>query len=331
MMISKFINGNKNARKLSFKNILCIRQDEIGDLCYSLHVFKMLGTQFPKAKLSVLCNLVATPLVTHDPDIDKVFSDWNELSGDYDLIIDLRGNWKSNKYALRHKPLYRLDRGTIRFRNMLKGKHPHEVFTNLEVIEPLIEEQNKTLQPRIFNGHDELGKAERFLSNNKLNSFAVIHTGARRQLRKWPLASFTSLAIFLKEIKQLDVIFCGDNSDLADIEAARKMIKSKTFSVAGEFSLGEFAALVSKAKIFIGNESGPLHIASVSGVPSLGLFGPGEPHVFYPYGERTDYLHHVLHCNPCDQVHCVYPENPCIQRITLEEVKMKINMLLGSK
>jgi len=331
MMISKIINRNKNVNKLFFKNILCIRQDEIGDLCYSLHVFKMLGDQFPKAKLNLLCNPVAIPLVKHDPNIDKIFSDWNEVTDRYDLIIDLRGNWKSNRYALKNLPLYRLDRGTIRFRNMRKGKHPHEVFTNLQLVGPLIEVQNITEKPRIINGHDELGKAERFLSDNKIQSFAVLHTGARRQLRKWPLANFASLANYLVEKKQLDVIFCGDKGDITDIEMVRKKITSKTFTVAGEMNLGEFAALVSKAKLFAGNESGPLHIASVSGIPSLGLFGPGEPHVFYPYGEHTDYLHHVLECNPCDQIHCVHPDNPCIQRITIEEVKAKVDRLLDVK
>ena len=107
------------------------------------------------------------------------------------------------------------------------------------------------------------------------------------------------------------------------------MIPFKIHTVAGEFNLLEFSALVTGAALFVGNESGPLHIASVTGAPSLGLFGPGEPHVFYPHGTKTAFLHHVLECNPCDQVHCMHPENPCIQRITMEEVNNKIEWLLS--
>ena len=329
MMITKIINRNKNVRSYSFKKILCIRQDEIGDLCYSLHVFKSLKKQYPTAKITLLCKPFAIPLVKNDPDIYKTTTGWNELTHDYDLIVDLRGSWKSNWYALKHRPKIRFDRGTVRYRNKMKGTHPHEVITNLQVIEPLLDEENKILNPRIFFAAGELEKVNQFLSVNNIQSFAVLHTGARRELRRWPLKNFAALASYLKEKKQLDIIFCGDKSDVESIEELKSGIPFKTFSVAGDFSLIEFAALVSNANLFVGNESGPLHIASVAGALSLGLFGPGEPHVFYPYGKKTAFLHHVLECNPCDQVHCVHPENPCIQRITMEEVKEKVEWLLS--
>jgi ADP-heptose:LPS heptosyltransferase len=328
MIISKVINGNKNLQHLSFQNILCIKEDEIGDLCYSVQVFESLKNQFSEAKITILCKPFAIPLVKNNPFITQATSNWNDLTGDYDLIVDLRGSWRSNLYALRNLPKARLDRGTVRFRNKLKGSHPHEVTTNLQVIEPLIEEINKAAVPQFFLGSDELKKADQFLNQNKISSFAVLHTGARRQLRKWPLSNYAALAHFLKEEKHLDIIFCGDQSDLIDVKDTQKLISFNTYSVAGNFSISEFSALVSKAKLFVGNESGPLHIASVVKVPSLGLFGPGEPYIFYPYGRRTDFIHHILECNPCDQVHCVHPENTCMQRITLEEVKKKIEQLL---
>src|SRR5437868_550727 len=115
MMISKIINRKKNLRGYNFRNILCIRLDEIGDMCYSLHVFQALKMQYPNAKLTLLCKPFATSLVKNDPAIDKSTSSWAELTNDYDLIVDLRGNWKSNLYALKHKPTVRLDRGTVRY------------------------------------------------------------------------------------------------------------------------------------------------------------------------------------------------------------------------
>ena len=322
------INRNKDVRSFSFQNILCTREDEIGDLCYSLHVFKSLKKQFPKAKITLLCKPFAVPLVKNDANIDKATANWNELTNDYDLIIDLRGNWKSIRYALLHQPKIRLDRGTVRYSNKLKGSHPHDVFTNLQVIEPLLDDQNKIKIPELYFGEDELKKASALLSLKSIQSFAVLHTGARRELRKWPLKNFAELSIYLKEKLQLDIIFCGDNTDQNEISRVQQMIPFNTYTVAGNFSLSEFAALVSKASLYAGNESGPLQIACVAGAPSLGLFGPGEPFVFYPYGKKTAYLHHVLECNPCDQIHCVHPDNPCIGRITMEEVKSKVEELM---
>ncbi len=328
MLLTTMINRNKDVRSFSFQNILCTREDEIGDLCYSLHVFKSLKKQFPDAKITLLCKPFAIPLVKNDPNIDKATSDWNELTNDYDLIVDLRGSWKSLWYALLHRPKIRLDRGTVRYHNKMKGSHPHDVFTNLQVIEPILDEQNKITVPEIFFGENELKKTGDFLSSNNIQSFVVLHTGARRELRKWPLKNFATLAVYLKEKKQLDVVFCGDKGDLDDITQVQQNISFKTFSVAGDFSLAEFSALVSKANLYVGNESGPLQIACVAGAPALGLFGPGEPEVFYPFGKKTAYLHHILECNPCDQVHCVHPENPCIQRISLEEVNGKVEKLM---
>jgi ADP-heptose:LPS heptosyltransferase len=96
--------------------------------------------------------------------------------------------------------------------------------------------------------------------------------------------------------------------------------------------LRDFAALCQKARVFVGNESGPMHIAAASQIPTIGLFGPGEPPIFAPHGKKATYIHHKLECNPCDQIHCIYPENPCINRISVAEVKEKIvELLLESK
>jgi len=289
-----------------------------------------LKKQFPESSIKLLCKKIPATLVKGIPGI-VVVSDWNELKTRYDLMVDLRGSWKSIGFAFRNRPKVRLDRGTVRMRNKIKGGHPHEVLTNIQVIEPVLDEANKTEIPRLVFTVNELQKASTYLADHHIRSFAVLHTGARRMLRKWPRENFAALAVYLKEKLHVDIIFCGDASDLQDIEMIRQMISFNTFSIANDFSLREFGAMVSKASLFVGNESGPLHIAAVAGAPSLGLFGPGEPHVFYPYGSRTGYLHHVLACNPCDQIHCVHPELPCIRRITVEEVKSKVSELVNRK
>ena len=89
----------------------------------------------------------------------------------------------------------------------------------------------------------------------------------------------------------------------------------------------ELSALAEKATLYVGNESGPLHIAAVSGTTAIGLFGPGEPFVFYPWGTKTAYLHHILPCNPCNQTHCIHPESPCITRISVQEVIHQLKLI----
>lgn len=325
-LLTRIINGKKPLKQIPVHRILVFKQDEIGDLCYALHVFSMLKQQYPQAEITLLCKPFALSLVKNNPNIQYATSSFNDLKGRFDLILDLRGSWKSIFYALVNPPKIRLDRGTVRFANMRKGSHPHEVLTNLQVVEPVIAPHLQHTSPQLSISPSDLKKATDFLHANNISQFAILHTGARKELRKWN--KFDLLAVYLKQEMGFDIVFIGDQADVKDIESWQQKIPFKTYSIAGQFNLVEFAALAGLARLYIGNESGPLHIAAVCGTYSVGLFGPGEPIVFYPWGNHTRFVHHVLPCNPCDQVTCVHPENPCINRILLPEVIEQINQLL---
>lgn len=328
MTVSRAINAYRNPAKLDFERILFIRMDEIGDMIYSTHIFEMVRKQFPKAKITLLCKSYGKALLKSDRNIDEIITSWADLKGSFDLIVDLKSDWKSIGYSLKAWPKIRLDRGTVRVIDAAKGEYPHEVITNYQIIAPIISEKNKNLQPHIALSDDDLKAAEQFIADHELGSFTLLHINARRTLRKWPLQNFCQLANYLHNEKKLSVVFIGDESEAEEIAAAQKQLAFKTFSTAGNLSLTQLAALMKKATIYIGNESGPLHMAAIMQVPCLGLYGPGPVDIFYPYGKKTAVIHHVLECNPCDQLHCVHPENPCIQRITLEEVKSKITEFL---
>ncbi len=318
LLLSKVINRNKPLHAISPKKILVIKLDEIGDMCYALHVFDMLKMQFPAAETTLICRPFAVSLLNDCPFIDKIVTHFDDLTEHYDVIIDLRGNWRSIYFALTHWPKIRLDRGTVRFANMKKGKHPHEVITNLEIVAPIISAVNQHTTPKIYTSASSQKTVADYLQQHGIKGFALLHTGARRALRKWD--KFHLLSAYLKNELRLDIIFIGDKNDVTEVNLWQQKIPFTTYSTAGMFNLSEFTALASHATLFIGNESGPLHIASVSQTPSIGLFGPGEPFVFYPWGEHTKYVHHVLPCNPCGQITCVHPDNTCMNRIELAEV-----------
>jgi ADP-heptose:LPS heptosyltransferase len=326
--LSKLINRGKNPKSLTFERILVIRQDEIGDMCYSLHVFKLIRDQYPNCTLTVWCKPAAAGIIKHDRAISDIVTDKSKLIGKYDLIVDLRGKWAGVIYAFQHSPKYRLERGSIRLSNRKNGQ-PHEAVTNFEIIKPLLDENAPMPAPKVSFSKEEQESANQFIQENNLRRFAVMHTEVKRELRKWPADRFAATAQLLKDQYNLDIVFCGDSSETDGIKAIQKQIPFSTFSVAGKLNLGGFAAFVSKASFFIGNDSSPLHIATLSGVPSLGLFGPGQSDSFFPLGNNSGYLHHLLPCNPCNQIDCVHPENPCIKRITVKEVQDKIKALLA--
>lgn len=320
------MNRNGNLQSFTPNRILVIREDEIGDMCYSLHVFEMLARQYPHAQVTLLCKSFVQSLVMGNPHIHTLTSSYAQLKSSYDIIVDLRGSWKSLLLAIKHKPTVRLDRGTVRFRNKQVGQHPHEVVTNTQIVTPIVAQSLLGIEPKLFPLEQQVQKAKAFVEANQLRSFAIIHTGARKQLRKWN--GFASLASILKERYQLDIVFTGDVGEIAEINNWQQQIPFKTYSIAGDFNLLELAALCKLATIYIGNESGPLHIAAISGLPTVGLFGPGEPTVFYPWGKNSRVVHHVLACNPCNQINCVQT-TPCIQLISVAEVMREVQQLLA--
>jgi ADP-heptose:LPS heptosyltransferase len=327
---STWINGFKKPQSLHVARILIVKLDEIGDMVNAVPVFQELKKKYPAASQTLWCKPFVKSLMEPMPAIDHIVLSTKELSGKYDLIIELRGTFESIGYALLHPPQYRLDRASIRLKNKLnKGAHPHEVFTNLQIIAPLLNEIPS--EPSIllsFSPSDE-NIAQQFLVQNKINRFAVLHCGARKKLRQWKEANFIQAANYLKKEHALDIIFAGDETDIPMVSRMQAALDFKSYSVANSFSLSAFGALCKQAQVFLGNESGPLHIAAASGCSVLGLFGPGEPKVFYPWGAKAHFLHEVLECNPCDQINCKYPNNTCMDRISVAAVKEKLNEIIS--
>ena len=327
VILTKIINFRKDFEQIKVKNILIIKLDDAGDMVYATPVFKLIKQKYPESKTTLWCKNATSELIKHDPFLDFIITKKEQLEQKYDLILDLRGNIESLKYAFLHPPKIRLDRGTIRLKNKLKGQHPHEIQTNFEIIKILIDDAHTELQPEIYYSKYEENLAQKYIAENNLEKFAVLHVGANKKLRKWPLENYAALANILKNQYQLDLIFVGNTQDMEDIAQVKSRLEFKTYAVAGNFSWTQYAALVKKAALFVGNESGPLHVAAAMGTPLVGLFGPGEPRIFYPYGEKSTFVHHVLTCNPCDQIHCVHLSNTCMQRINLTEVLDQIKAL----
>ena len=327
---STWINGFKKPLNVHVARILIVKLDEIGDMVNAVPVFQELKKKYPAASQTLWCKPFVKSLMEPMPAIDHIVLSTKELSGKYDLIIELRGTFESIGYALLHPPQYRLDRASIRLKNKLnKGVHPHEVFTNLQIIAPLLNEIPS--EPSIllsFSPSDE-NIAQQFLVQNQINRFAVLHCGARKKLRQWKEANFIQAANYLKKEHALDIIFAGDETDIPMVSRMQAALDFKSYSVAGHFSLSAFGALCKQAQVFLGNESGPLHIAAASGCSVLGLFGPGEPKVFYPWGAKAYFLHEVLECNPCDQINCKYPNNTCMDRISVAAVQEKLKAIIS--
>lgn len=326
--------ANVLANRLFFKQgfnagiqtILVIKWDEIGDMATATHVFELLKTSYPQAKLTVLCKPFVKSLIAHDPHIDEIITDIQAYNKPYQLVVELRGTWNTLLKSFLHKAKYRVGRAEVRVAN--RGQQLHEIATNAAVIAPMALSVNTTLKPRLYFSEADEKNVQAFLMEHEIKKFAILHVGARRVLRQWPLERFAQIANFLHTQYQLEIIFAGTIEDEPQIQIVKEWLNFKSFSFTNGFSLSEFSCLCNKASFYVGNESGPLHMASAFDVPLLGLYGPGVPNVFYPMGKNSKVLHHVLACNPCNQLDCVEPQSPCITRIQVLDAELAIAELM---
>ncbi len=321
-LASSYINllGDKS---FDFKQILVIKLDEIGDMVTAMHVFYNVHQAYPYAEISLVCKPFNFIFFKHLPYV-KCFAEIPADNRKYDLIVDLRGNNETINYALKNKPKYRLDRGKIRMINKFVGGQKNELDTNLEIISPL-PNISKSIDNQIIVSEFEHEKISEFLTNNAINKFVVLHLGARDESRRWPIERFASCINYINNTYGISCILAGGPDDnLINTKCLEMVDGSKNFNVVNKFNLLEFYALCNNAKLFLGNESGPLHIASAAKTSCIALFGPGVKDVFYPIGKNVRIHHYFLTKNHTKQT----VENSTIYKITVEEVKQSIDTLL---
>jgi len=164
------------------------------------------------------------------------------------------------------------------------------------------------------------------------DEIVVLHVSAGNPFRRWPLDAFALLVAMLAHDHPRRRIIVISGPSEADA-AARVIAQARTHADAGErdrvlaagtFTLDEHRALMDRAALYIGGDSGPMHIASTSTVPIVGLYGPTLPVRSEPWrapqwpseAAQID----GLACRPCDQRICVHGDFRCLTWLAPEQV-----------
>jgi heptosyltransferase-2 len=341
ILASRWVNAlGPGGLRAPIKSILVVKWDEIGDMAAAVHVYGTLKSAHPEAELHVLCKPFVSTLIAGDPAIDKVITNIEDWQQRYDVVVELRGTWQTlrKSLSLRTMPKYRVDRGWVRF--LQRGDQPHEVVTNARIIRPLLGKGFPISKRQLFPSATEVAEAKVWTDwalNDAATSkadcigYAILHTGARRELRRWPLERFVALSKWLLSKKNLIPVWVGTTDEESQLDEAFAMGAAGKKWVAPEgSSLLSFYAFIASSKLYIGNESGPLQLTDIAEVPLVAIYGPGVPDVFYPQSTRSRVLHEVLDCNPCGQIQCVRPSDRCIDRISLASVQLAVSEVLNA-
>jgi ADP-heptose:LPS heptosyltransferase len=116
------------------------------------------------------------------------------------------------------------------------------------------------------------------------------------------------------------VLIGGSDQDIDLAQQIRQMAKSSLVIMAGRTTIKQFAAIAKKSALFVGSDSGAMHIAAAVGTPVVALFGPSNPREWGPRGGSVEVLYKELDCRSCFHPTCERGEQNCMRQISIEEV-----------
>jgi ADP-heptose:LPS heptosyltransferase len=197
----------------------------------------------------------------------------------------------------------------------------HRFEKNLQLLSPLLGDTPDLHLPAISRSGDP--------SKEEVRKVVVMHVGAGWEFRRWDSKCWRELIDKLTESAGIRIILVEGPGEEEINEAIVRDLVRPVERIAT--SLKELLSVVSSAALFVGLDSGPMHIATLMGIPTIGLFGPGDVELWRPLGPGGKAIHHTesYNCHPCLQKECVRPEDPCISRIGVPEVYESIQRSLG--
>ena len=166
------------------------------------------------------------------------------------------------------------------------GPETHIADRGLRVLEALGAEVAGAAQAKLVLDPGSVSRIESRLASEGIlpsGPFAVLHPSAGEHARRWPRGRFVELARRLRLEEGLGVAWIGGKPDARLLRRIRAHLGEPSVVLTGR-RLDELSVLVRRAALFVGNDSGPMHLAGAVGTPLVGIFGPGDPARLLPRG-----------------------------------------------
>ena len=324
------------------QRILVFSFSFIGDAVLSTAVVGPLRRRFPDARIAFLVGRRAFDLLYGDPQIDQalVYDNRGEHAGwqgkarliktlrreRFELVIDLRDSIWSRFVGGQHWGM------------QLRGKEIHAVTRYLDVLQRHGIDTDGA-QPRLQFTDSELAKRNQFLMDNGIDGARVligIHPGGNWRYKLWQPENFAQLADTLREKWNAQILLFAGPDECPLQERVAALMRWEPVIIK-ERDLRQVAALIEACDIYIGNDTGPMHIAAAVGTSVVALFGATNHHRSGPYGEGHIVVQSGLElgCNPChpgkNPGGCGAGSCAVIEAITVEQVFLAAEKLRNVK
>ena len=347
-------------RPSGFKNILLIQLWGIGETILTLPTINALRDKYKGSNIDILVtdrnkeifyknkNINNIKILKLNPFSIKSFilKNWRK----YDLVIDMEEYLNISALLAFYLGKYRIGyshgiRSSLYSETVKYNDGQHVVYTFLDLLKPLGIKKTIDNLPKLNYSDNDKNNIDRLLKNYKINKKSLLVSfgvGAAESAksRMWPKERFAELANHLIKKYNAKIILIGNKEEKKYINELQNLIinKNNSFNVTGLINVRGMFYLISLCKLFIGNDSGPMHVAAAQGVRTIGLFGCNLPVRFAPLGKNNHSIYKKSNQNACINVHkgqvgeCKHGiQNACVKKIQVDDVINVVDKVIKKK
>lgn len=323
----------------------------VGDAIMALPALRTVRARFPDAEITILAKSYIAAIYEHQNVCDKLLR-W-ESNGN--LIAELRAHkfdtafllqnafqaaWMAWRAAIPDRIGYARDGRSILLTTAVRVPKageipPHEQYYYLELLrragwaEGLAGEEHITLAVPEENRR----RAAEFLSaagarSGKLR-IAVGAGASYGSAKCWPPDCFAELSNRLRAASDADVILFGTAAEAPVSAAIAAGMRHAPIDLTGKTVIADLPALLSHCHVFVGNDSGALHVAAAVGLPVVAVFGPTDPFGTAPVTTRLSIVQEKPYCSPCFLRRCP-TDHRCMRAVTPAAVQAATNRWISA-
>jgi ADP-heptose:LPS heptosyltransferase len=314
--------------------ILLIRIRSMGDCLLLTSPVRALKEEFPDFRISVVVESRFAACFDGNPDFTEVIALKRKLSAAklttrrFKTIINLHGGPTSFAYSCLALGS-RIGVQQYRFRWLYNGlvpsiePHTHSVNTTMSTFRWL-GLQRTDAPPLRYEVHPR--EADKMRAAMRGRPYVVIHPGSLLATKRWESERFAQVARALQADGYTIALTGGPGEESRVIKVARDVPGS---SIMLGLTIPELAELIRGARLYVGNDSGPMHLATAVGTATVVPWGSSDSRAWHPWGVPSRVVQNPFECNPCPGYRCLVADTPlCIESVTVDQVTTAARELL---
>ncbi len=348
------------------QKILVLRLSAVGDVIRTLPAVKALKEDIPSSSITWIVEEPSQAFLRSQPEVDEVIlfprrrwtkgikslrGMWGAIGEmrrfvedlrmqKFDVVLDFHGILKSGLLSFlsgSHKRIgydrMSTKEGNFLFSNV-KVKLPKKKISRFERNLALLKGMEIEAKKLKYSLHIPPADREYVASFFKASSgsfrrpLIAIHPGTspKALFKRWMPDRYAQLADRLVRELNASILFTWGDGELEGVEGIQKEMKEPSLLGPETISLTQLGEVYKNCDLYIGGDTGPMHIASLMGVPAVVIYGPTDPIENEPMGNHIK-VRKEVGCNPCHEYSC--RELLCIQAISADEVFKAAQNILG--